>query len=228
MILGGNIMKKKNTSNKTYAIFGLGRYGKAVAETLYKNGADVLAIDVEPEKVEEAMKDIPICKCADVTNPDVLEQIGIHSIETVIIAMADNFQASVLATMLCKERGVPNVIVKCKDEMHRKILKRVGADRVVFPENDSGKRMAKNLLSSGFVDMMVLSDNISMVQIDVRDEWVGKSLIELNLRKKYSINIVAIRKGDEVSININPQMPLDSDMELIILASAESIQKLNK
>ncbi len=221
-------MKKKNNLKKTYAIFGLGRYGKAVAETLYNNGADVLAIDLDPDVVEEAMKDIPVCKCADVTNPDVLEQIGIHSIETVIIAMADNFQASVLATMLCKERGVPNVIVKCKDEMHRKILKRVGADRVVFPENDSGKRMAKNLLSSGFVDMMVLSDDISMVEIDVRDEWVGKSLIELNLRKKYSINIVAIRKGDNVSIDINPQLPLDADMELIILASTDSINKLNK
>ncbi len=221
-------MKKKSNVNTTYAIFGLGRYGKSVAETLYNNGADVLAIDLDPNVVEEAMKDIPVCKCADVTNPDVLEQIGIHSIETVIIAMADNFQSSVLATMLCKERGVPQVIVKCKDEMHRKILKRVGADRVVFPENDSGKRMAKNLLSSGFVDMMVLSDDISMVQIDVRDEWVGKSLIELNLRKKYSVNIVAIRKGDDVSIDINPQLPLDADMELIILASAESIQKLNK
>ena len=221
-------MKKKNNLKKTYAIFGLGRYGKAVAETLYSNGADVLAIDLDPDVVEEAMKDIPVCKCADVTNPDVLEQIGIHSIDTVIIAMADNFQASVLATMLCKERGVPNIIVKCKDEMHRKILKRVGADRVVFPENDSGKRMAKNLLSSGFVDMMVLSDDISMVEIDVRDEWVGKSLIELNLRKKYSINIVAIRKGDSVSIDINPQIPLDADMELIILASTDSINKLNK
>ena len=221
-------MKKKNNLNKTYAIFGLGRYGRSVAQTLYNNGADVLAIDIDPTVVEDAIKDIPICKCADITNPDVLEQIGIKNIDTVVIAMADTFQSSVLATMLCKEMGVPNVIVKCKDEMHRKILKRVGADSVVFPENDSGKRMAKNLLSSGFADMMILSNDISMVQIDVRDEWIGKSLIELNLRKKYSINIVAIRKGNDVSIDINPQMPLDADMELIILASAESIQKLNK
>ena len=221
-------MKKKNNLNKTYAIFGLGRYGRSVAQTLYNNGADVLAIDIDPAVVEDAIKDIPICKCADITNPDVLEQIGIKNIDTVVIAMADTFQSSVLATMLCKEMGVPNVIVKCKDEMHRKILKRVGADSVVFPENDSGKRMAKNLLSSGFADMMILSNDISMVQIDVRDEWIGKSLIELNLRKKYSINIVAIRKGNDVSIDINPQMPLDADMELIILASAESIQKLNK
>ena len=108
-------MKKKNNLNKTYAIFGLGRYGKSVAQTLYNNGADVLAIDVDPAVVEDAIKDIPICKCADITNPDVLEQIGIKNIDTVVIAMADTFQSSVLATMLCKEMGVPNVIVKCKD-----------------------------------------------------------------------------------------------------------------
>ena len=94
-------MNRKSNRNKTYAIFGLGRYGRSVAYTLYSNGADVLAIDLDPAVVSEAIKDIPVCKCGDVTNPDVLEQIGINSIETVIIAMADNFQASVLATMLC-------------------------------------------------------------------------------------------------------------------------------
>mgnify|MGYP002517897335 CR=1 FL=1 len=108
-----------------------------------------------------------------------------------------------MATMLCKEAGVETVIVKCANEMHKKILTKIGADTVVFPESESGRRLAKNLLSSGFAEMIELSDAVSMVDLDVREEWVGKSLIELNLRKRFAINIVAIRKNDKVKKGID-------------------------
>lgn len=213
--------------NKTYAVFGLGRYGRAVARELVDNGREVIAIDDDQNIVNDAAAYLPICKCANVTDAEVISQLGIAEIDTVIICMAGNLEASVMAVTLCKEAGVKTVIAKCANEMHQKILLKVGADKVVFPENESGIRLAKNLLSSGFIDMISLSKDVSMIEIDVRDEWVGKNLIELNLRKKYGFNIVAIKKGGKVNVTINPEQVLDSETTLIVIANTAKLGKLN-
>ncbi len=212
--------------HKTYAVFGLGRYGKAVAEELVNNGAEVLAVDMNQNNVNNAIETIPICKCADITEPEVIKRLGISNIDVVIIAMASNLEATVMAITLCKEAGVPTIIVKCGNEMHQKILSRVGADQVIFPEKESGTRLAKNLLTSGFAEMIELSDEVSMVEINVKDEWIGKTLIELSLRKKYSINVVAIRKGDLISTTVDPTLPLEQGTELIVIANTAKLQKL--
>lgn len=211
---------------KTYAVFGLGRYGVAVARELVSNGAEVIAVDLDERIVNAAADELPVCKCADITDPDVIRQLGIANVDVVIVAMANNLEASVLAVTLCKEIGVKTVIAKSANEMHQKILTRVGADKVVFPENESGIRLAKNLLSSGFVDMVSLARNVSMVELDVRKEWLGKNLIELNLRKKYSINVVAVRRGDAVSVDIDPHAPLKEEDNLIVIADPEKLAKL--
>ena len=207
--------------NESYAVFGLGRYGVAVAKELSDSGADVIAVDIDEELVSEASAVLPICRCADITDPDVIKQLGISNVDTVIIAMANSLEASVMAITLCKEAGVKTVIAKCANEMHQKILLRVGADKVVFPEKESGIRLAKNLLSSDFIDVIELSSNVSMIELNVKREWEGKSLIELNLRRKYSINVVAVRKKGEVKIDIDPATPLTADMKLIVIASGE-------
>lgn len=212
--------------NKTYAIFGLGRYGRAVAKELVDNGMEVIAIDENQDLVNEAATYLPICKCADVTDAEVISRLGIAEIDTVIICMAGNLEASVMALTLCKEAGVKRVIAKCANEMHQRILLRVGADQVVFPENESGIRLAKNLMSSGFIDMISLSDDVSMIEIDVKNEWVGKNLIELNLRQKYGFNIVALKDGDKVNVNVNPQQPLEADTTLIVIANTAKLRKL--
>ena len=211
---------------KSYAVFGLGRYGIAVAKELVSNGAEVLAVDMDEEIVNEAVTEIPICKCADVTDPEVLKQLGSSDIDVVIISMATNLEASVMATMLCKEMGVKTVIAKCASEMNCKILSKVGADKVVFPENESGIRLAKNLLSSGFVDILEISNNVSMVELDVRPEWENKNLLELDLRKKYSINIVSIIDDGNATVNIDPQKPLKKNMRLIVIADTAKLRKL--
>ena len=213
---------------KTYAVFGLGRYGIAVARELVSNGMEVIAVDSDERVVNAAAGELPICKCADITDPEVIVQLGISNVDVVIIAMANNLEASVMAVTLCKEIGVKTVIAKSGNAMHQKILKRVGADKVVFPENESGIRLAKNLLSSGFVDMVSLAKNVSMIELAVKPEWVGKNLIELNLRKKYSVNVVAIRKGEAVSVDIDPHSPLKTDDKLIVIANTERLSKLNK
>ena len=211
---------------KTYAVFGLGRYGIAVARELVDNGMEVIAVDSEERIVNMAADELPICKCADVTDPDVIRELGIANVDVVIIAMANNLEASVMAVTLCKEIGVKTVIAKCANEMHQKILLRVGADKVVFPENESGIRLARNLLSSGFVDMVSLAKNVSMIELDMKPEWVGRNLIDLNLRKKYSINVVALRRGDMVSVDIDPHAPLSPDDKFIVIANTEKLSRL--
>ena len=213
-------------TKKTYAVFGLGRYGTAVARELVENGMEVMAIDNEQKIINDVAAYIPVCKCADVTDAEVISRLGIGNIDTVIVCMASNLEASVMAITLCKEAGVKTVIAKCANEMHQKIMLRVGADQVVFPENESGIRLAKNLLSSGFIDMISLSKDVSMVEIDVKNEWIGKNLIELNLRKKYGFNIVAVKKGEKVNVNINPEQVLDAETTLIVIANTAKLGRL--
>lgn len=213
-------------ANKTYAVFGLGRYGTAVAKELAYNGAEVLAVDIDEERVNNAITEIPYCKCADVTDPEVLKQLDISNIDVVIISMATDLEASVMSTLLCKEMGVKTVISKCSSEMNSKILSKVGADKVIFPEQESGIRLAKNLLSSGFVDILEITNDVSMVELEVRPEWENKSLLELDLRKKYSINIVSIIENGKASVNIDPEMPLKKSMRLIVIADTSKLRKL--
>lgn len=212
--------------NKSYAVFGLGRYGLAVAKELVKNGADVLAVDIDKGIVNSAAADIPYCKCADVTDPETVRQLGIASVDVVIIAMATNLEANVLAIMLCKELGVKTVIAKCSDDMQGRIFTRVGADKVVIPEREGGVRLAKNILSSGFVDVMELSDDVSIIELDLRPSWVGKSLMELDLRKKYGVNVIAIKNGHKINVDLDPKAPLTEDMNLVIIAHSSKINKL--
>ncbi len=214
-------------NNKSYAVFGLGRYGFAVAKELVSHGAEVLAIDLDENIVNSAIADIPYCKCADITDAEVIRRLGIPNMDVVIIAMANNLEASVMAVMLCKEVGIKTIIAKCSNETHGKILSKVGADQVVFPERESGIRLAKNLLSSGFIDLIELSNDVSLIELAVKPEWEDKSLVELNLRKKYDINVIAIRQDDNLTINIDPYAKLDKTMTLIVFIKKAKLNKLS-
>ncbi len=213
-------------ATKTYAVFGLGRYGRAVARTLAKEGAEVLAVDKNEALVNALAAEIPFCKCADVTDPDVLSALGISEIDTVIIAMSTNLEASVLAVMLCREAGVKNVIAKGADDMQCRILERVGADAAVIPESEAGVRFAKTLLSAGFVDLLDLSDDFSIAEIAIRAEWVGKTLVELSLRNRFGLNVVALRGADGLKIHIDPHAPLPEKGQLIVIAETEKVKNL--
>ena len=212
--------------SKTYAVFGLGRYGFSVAKELVNNGVDVIAVDSDEQTVNTLSNELPFCKCADTTDAEVLKRLGIAHVDTAIVAMGENIEGSVVTVMLCKELGVKNVIAKSSSEMHYKILTKVGADKVVFPEKESGVRLAKNLLSSGLLDVIELSQTVSMVEIDVKKEWIGKSLIELNFRKKYSINVIAIKYNKNIDINVDPSLPLQTNMKLIVVGNTSKLLKL--
>ena len=212
--------------SKTYAVFGLGRYGFSVAKELVNNGAEVIAVDNNESIVNAVADELPFCKCADTTDVDVLKKLGISNVDVAIVAMAGNIESSVMTVMQCKELGVPNVIAKCSNEMHYKILTKVGADKVVFPEKDSGIRLAKNLLSSGFVDMIELSNDVSLIELDAKKEWVGKTLLDLNFRKKYNLNVIAIKMNNKIEINIDPNIELSENMKLIVVGKKNKISKI--
>ncbi len=213
-------------TNNSYAVLGLGRYGYAVAKELVANGAEVLVVDSDEDLINDMVGEFPICKCADITDADAIEQLGMANIDTAIVAVASNLETSVMATTLCKDIGVKTVITKCANEMQCRILSKVGADKVLLPEYESGIRLAKNLLSSGFVDILELTSNISLVEFDVKPDWVGKNLIELNLRKKYSINVIAIQQDNDVTTEIDPAKPLEATMKLIVVANRNKLEKM--
>ena len=213
-------------SKKSYAVFGLGRYGMAAARELSAAGAQVLAVDADEAVVQSAATYLPLVKCADVTDPEALEVLGVANFDVVIIAMAEHLEACVMAVMLCKEAGVPEIIVKCASETHGRLLSRVGADRVVIPESESGTRLAKKLLSAGFVDMMELSKDVSLTEMHVKAEWVSHTLIELNLRKKYGANVVALKRGDTIVVMVDPNQPLQEGDILVVIAETDKLNKL--
>ena len=216
----------KTNKNKMYAVLGLGRYGQAVARELVENGVEVIAVDRDEEVVNMLSAELPFCRCADITDTEALKQLGIADVDVVVISMASNFEASVMATVLVKELGVKKVIVKCASDMACSILSKVGADQVVFPEKESGVRLARKLISAGMVDIVELSRDISMVEMKVLPEWVGKSLKELNLRKRYGINVAALIQSGSVSITVDPDRPLKESMRLIVIAQTDKLNRL--
>ncbi len=211
---------------KLYAVFGLGRYGLAVAKELEANGAEVLAVDMDEDLVNAASPELAYCQCADVTDAEALRQLGIDHMDVVIIAMANSLESSVLSTLLCKDLGVPMVIAKCACETHYKILAKVGADKVVLPEVESGIRLAKNLLRSGYVDILELSPDVSIVEMEVQEAWEGQNLAALELRRKHSINVLAIVRDGEIQAHIDPEAPLQRDMRLIVLAHMSKLKNI--
>ncbi|MBE7063249.1 MAG: TrkA family potassium uptake protein [Clostridia bacterium] len=212
--------------NKSYAVFGLGRYGRAVVKELLDNGAAVIAVDKDRKIVDEVVGEIPICKCADITEPGVIKQLGIQNVDVVVISMAENFEGSIMATMLCKEAGVKRVVVKCANEAQCSILRKIGADETVLPEREAGTRLAKNILSADFIDIADISEDISILELDIKPDWIGKTLKELDLRRKYNINVLAFRKGSRVDVAINPDASIEDDMKMIVMANCSEIKRI--
>ena len=165
---------------------------------------------------------------ADVTDSRVFESLGISNMDVVIIGISEDMESSILATLQAKEAGVPLVIAKGMNQMHAKILKKIGADRVVMAEIETGIRLGKNLISGGFQDFFMLSDSFSMVELAVPDSWINHNLEELNLRKKYEINVIAIKKGETICVNIHPEENLCMGEILILAGENKALAKLMK
>ena len=218
--------KKKVTGRKEFVVFGLGKFGLSVAKTLADNGCQVMAVDSEQSKVEEIADDVTYAVCTDVTDADAIHSLGIRNFDGAVVAIGENLEASVLVTIIAKEMGIPYVLAKAQTELQAKVLKKVGADKVIFPEKESGIRIANNLISGNFFDAVELSTKYSMLDLDVPSEWIGKSLRELNLRATKKINIIGIKRNDEFEITPDPDAPLAEDDILVIIGKNQTLTKL--
>ena len=212
---------------KQYAVLGLGSFGWSVATTLETMGCDVLAVDESYEKIQEISEQVAYAIKADVSDPEALEALGSRNLDGVVIAVSENFEASIMATMLCKEMGIPKVLVKAKDKLQGSILERVGADIVVYPEIDMGSRVAKNLVARKFTDWISLSSDYSMVETVVPEKWVGKSLAELKVRERFGINVVGLILGREVNVTFDPASPLPAEGILILIGANDILEKFD-
>lgn len=216
-------MKKKQ-----YAVLGLGRFGYAVAVTLAQAGNQVLAVDKSEEIVQEISDYVTYAVRADVTDTKVFASLGISNMDVVIVGIAQNMQASILAAIQTKEAGVPLVIAKCASRIHADILVRVGADQVIMAEYETGVRLAKNLISGGFKDLFELSDDFSVAELSTPSAWQGKTLEQLNIRKKYGVNIIAIKRDERIEVNIDPRQPLRAEDLLVMAGENDDLARVPK
>ncbi|PKM55251.1 MAG: potassium transporter Trk [Firmicutes bacterium HGW-Firmicutes-5] len=214
-------------SRNDFVVFGLGKFGRSVAETLAYNGKEVLAIDIKEEVIQDVADLVTHAVQADVTDGDALKALGIGNFDVAVVAISNNLQASIMATILAKELGVPYVLAKAQNEIHKRVLEKVGADKVIFPEREIGTRIANNLISENFIDYIELSIDHSIVEIEVMVEWVGKTLKELNMRANYGINVMAIRKDEKIIITPGADFILQPSDVLVVIGSNEDLRKIN-
>ena len=212
---------------KQYAVLGMGSFGESVALTLENMGCDVLVMDDSYEKIQDISDKVSYAMKADVSDPDALQALGGKNLDGVVVAVSENLEAGIMATMLCKEMGIPLVVAKAKNKLQGAILKRVGADRIVYPEIEMGSRVAKSLVSREFMDWIELSNDYSMVEIAVPDKWVGRTLVDINVRERLGLNVVGIIINGKIDVTLDPQKPLPEGGILIVIGANDVLEKFD-
>lgn len=208
-----------------FAVIGLGRFGSSVARTLAELGHSVLGVDTDEHRVQEIANEITHAVQADCTDEQTVRSLGLRNFDTVIVAIGQDLEASILVTLLLKELGVKNVVAKAATESHGKVLERVGADRVVFPEKDMGAKVARFLAQSNIMDFIELTPDVSVVEFSPRDGF-GKTLKDLDLRARFHVTVMAIRRGKEVLVSPLADVPLKDGDILVAIGKNESIDRL--
>ncbi|WP_026477054.1 potassium channel family protein [Alkaliphilus transvaalensis] len=213
---------------KQFIVIGCGRFGSSVAKTLYKMGNDVLAIDGHEETVQSISDEVTHAVQADATDEHALRSLGIRNFDVAVITIGSDIQASIMATLIVKELGVKFVVAKAQNELHAKVLYKIGADRVVFPERDMGIRVAHNLVSSNILDYIELAPDYSIMEITALDDWLDKSLIEADIRSKYGVNIMAIKHGNEINVSPTALDVIHRGDVLVVIGHNNDLKKLER
>lgn len=213
---------------KEFAVIGLGRFGGSMCRSLTEQGMEVMAIDMDEERVNEFASIVTQAVVADTTDEQVLKSLGIRNFDHVIVAIGDNIQSSILTTLILKELGVNHITVKAQNDYHEKVLRKIGADHVVHPERDMGRRIAHYIVSNNVLDYLELSEEYSIVEIKVNELLAGQSLVQLDVRAKYGLNIVAIKRGQEIIVSPKANDPLQLGDILIIIGADTDINRFEK
>jgi len=213
---------------KQFVVIGCGRFGQSVAIKLAELGCDVMVVDENEEIIQSLADKVTYAVQADATDENTIKALGIRNFDVAIVTIGSDIQASILVTLLVKELGVKHIVAKAQNPAHAKVLYKIGANRVVFPEKEMGVKVAKSLVSSNVLDLIDLAPEFSILEIKMNDEWVGKSLVDINMRRTHQISVIAIRHNDEVDINVEPDRLLMSDDVLIVIGNNKDLKKFQK
>lgn len=213
---------------RDFAVIGLGRFGSSICRELCLEGMNVLAIDTDENRINE-FKNIALhAVIADSTDEETLIELGIKNIDHVIVAIGDNIQASILTTVILTELGIKKITVKAQNDYHEKILNKIGADQVVHPERDMGKRIAHSIMSNNILDYLELSEEHSIVEVIAGKKMIGKTLIDLDIRANYGCNVVAIKEGKSINVSPNAKDQIKVGDILIVIGADSDISLFEK
>lgn len=212
--------------SKQFIVIGLGRFGQSVAKTLFDMGYDVLAVDDDETIVQEIADSVTHAVAMDATDEYALRTLGIRNFDIAVVSIGTNIQSSIMVTLNLKEAGVKKVVAKATNDMHAKLLTKIGADRVILPEMDMGIRVAHNLVSANILDFIELSPDYSIVEVTAPSQWMGKDIKTLDVRAKYGINIMAIKSDDDINISPRAADEIREGDVLVIIGSINDLSKI--
>ena len=213
-------------AKKSFLVIGLGRLGTSLALTLSKMGHDVLAVDRNEEHVSAIADHVTHSMIADASEERVLKQLGVSNFDCVVVAVGDDLRSSILTTVLCKEQGAKRVISKAYDDLHAKLLVKTGADKVIMPERETGVRLAHALANESVLDIIELSQEYSITEMRVPQEWVDKSLQELDVRARYKVSVIAVKRGESMNVAVGAGYTLREGDEIIMLGANDCLQRV--
>jgi trk system potassium uptake protein TrkA len=213
---------------KEFAVIGLGRFGGSICKELMELGMNVMVIDKNEERVNEFANIVSHAVVGNSVDENVLKSLGIRNFEHVIVAIGDDIQASILTTLMLKELGVSNITVKAQNDYHEKVLRKIGADSVVHPERDMGKRIAHNIVSNNVLDYLELSEEHSIVEIKASHRLAGHTMLDLDIRARYGITIVAIKRDKDIIVSPQANEPIKANDILIVIGADSDINRFEK
>jgi trk system potassium uptake protein TrkA len=213
---------------KSFVVIGCGRFGSSVARTLHDLGNEVMVIDISEDVIREISEEATYAVQADAMDEAVLKDLGLRNFDVAVISIGSDIEASIMATLVVKELGIKRVIAKAQSELHRKVLDKIGADKVIFPERDMGVRVAHNLTSTNILDFIELSPDYSIIEITALEEWEDKTLGQLKLSTKYGLNVMAIKRGNKITVSPSGEIMIEKDDVLVVIGSMTDIKKVEK
>lgn len=213
---------------KQFAVIGMGRFGSSVAKNLSSLGYEVLAIDHSEQRAQEVSNIVTHVVQADSTDEEAVRALGLRNFDVVVVAIGQDIQSSILTTIILKEIGVPMVVVKAQTELQGKVLKKIGADKVIFPERDMGQRVAHHLISANILDYIELSEDHSIVEIQTSRQMIGQNLRQLDIRAKYGCNVIGIKTGEKMNIAPNAEDTIKAHDILVVVGKNTDLQRFEK
>ena len=211
-----------------FAVIGLGRFGMSVARTLSELGQEVFAIDVDEDKVQRIAPVVTHAVVADVTDIEAMRSIGIRNVDVAVITVGSEVKASMVGTMVLRELGVRTIVAKANDDLHGKVLEKLGADRVVYPERDGGARLARVLTSTNLIEQIDLDPDYSIVEMTVPPSLAGRSLAELSVRARFGVYVMAIRSGDVMTVAPGADDVIHEDDVLVVIGRNDRLQRFRR